>query len=115
METGAQYPWIHSPERRLGPPPWQRLVHQLMLVVLGFIMIGVGATYIYPLVKSHQALQNEENQLAQELQQLRTLHDREETRLRWLRNDHQYLQIQARDKLDLQSPGEIIVRMAPVP
>jgi cell division protein FtsB len=106
---------MHPAGRRPAPPTWHRGLRQLLTLLLGAILAGIGLTYLHPLLKARQDLLAEESRVAAQLGEMRHLQAGEEAKLRWLRNDDEYLQIQARDKLDLQAPGETVVRIGPAP
>ena len=69
--------------------------------------------WFLPLLKERQkqqlALQSLEQQLAQE----KLVYKREEKKLAWIQNDPSYLELLARDKLDLKKPEEKIFRVEP--
>lgn len=71
--------------------------------------------WFLPLLKERQkqqlALQSLEQQLAQE----KLVYKREEKKLAWIQNDPNYLELLARDKLDLKKPEEKIFRVEPSP
>ena len=110
MPPDFREPWHPVADRRLEPPVWQRRIRATLLLALGATGLGIAITYVMPVFDEHTARLAEEAKVAARLEEMRLLQAREEAKLRWLRNDDAYLEIQARDKLDLQSPGETIIR-----
>ncbi len=115
MNPGPREPWNPVAGRRLEPPSWQRRLRSVLLLGIGLTGLGIAATYIAPVLKEHEAMLAEEAKVAARLDEMRKLQAHEEAKLRWLRNDDAYLEIQARDKLDLQAPGETIIRFRSTP
>ena len=110
MKPGPREPWQSVAGRRLEPPAWQRWLLKSLVIALGIVVLGIAATYLVPVRKDYEAVMAEEARVMIQLEEMRQLHAREEAKLHWLRNDDAYLEVQARDKLDLQAPGETIVR-----
>jgi len=83
----------------------------LLIAAILILMI----CWFLPLLKERQkqqlALQSLEQQLAQE----KLVYKREEKKLAWIQNDPNYLELLARDKLDLKKPEEKIFRVEPSP
>ncbi|MFM7182911.1 MAG: septum formation initiator family protein [Verrucomicrobiales bacterium] len=110
MPPDFREPWQPVADRRLEAPVWQRRIRSVLLLGLGATGLGIAITYVMPVFDEHKARLAEEAKVTARLEEMRLLQAREEAKLRWLRNDDAYLEIQARDKLDLQSPGETIIR-----
>lgn len=88
-----------------------RILYILLIAAILILMI----CWFLPLLKERQrqqlALQSLEQQLAQE----KLVYKREEKKLAWIKNDPNYLELLARDKLDLKKPEEKIFRVEPSP
>lgn len=88
-----------------------RILYILLIAAILILMI----CWFLPLLKERQkqqlALQSLEQQLAQE----KLVYKREEKKLAWIQNDPNYLELLARDKLDLKKPEEKIFRVEPSP
>lgn len=110
MTPGPREPWQNVAGRRLEPPAWQRWLFKSLAFALGMAMVGVAGTYLVPVHNEYKAMLVEESKVKAQLEDMRQIQTHEEAKLRWLRNDDAYLEVQARDKLDLQAPGETIVR-----
>ena len=110
MPPDYREPWQPVAGRRIEPPVWQRRIRTALLWGLGLTGLGIAITYVAPVFKEHEVRLAEEAKVAARLEEMRLLQAREEAKLRWLRNDDAYLEIQARDKLDLQAPGETVIR-----
>ena len=102
--------WHPVAGRRIEAPAWQRRIRSFLLLGIGATGLGIAVTYVFPVFEEHKARLAEEAKVAARLEEMRLLQAKEEAKLRWLRNDDAYLEIQARDRLDLQSPGETIIR-----
>jgi len=95
---------------------WLRLLLNRILYILLIAAILILMTcWFLPLLKERQkqqlALQSLEQQLAQE----KLVYKREQKKLAWIQNDPNYLELLARDKLDLKKPEEKIFRVEPSP
>jgi cell division protein FtsB len=110
MPPDFREPWQPVAGRRLEPPVWQRRIRAVLFAGLGLTGLGIAGTYVAPVFKEHKAMLAEEAKVAARLEEMRRLQASEEAKLRWLRHDDGYLEIQARDKLDRQAPGETIIR-----
>lgn len=110
MPPDFREPWQPVAGRRIETPVWQRRIRSVLIWGLVATCVGIATTYVAPVFKEHKARLAEEAKVAARLEEMRLLQAREEAKLRWLRNDDAYLEIQARDRLDLQAPGETIIR-----
>lgn len=115
MNPEPREPWNPDAGRRLEPPSWQRRIRMVLFLGIGALSLGISWTYMAPVMKEHETMLAEEAKVAARLDEMRKLKAHEESKLRWLRNDDAYLEIQARDKLDLQAPGETVVRFRTEP
>ena len=95
---------------------WLRLLlNRILYILLIAAILILMICWFLPLLKERQkqqlALQSLEQQLAQE----KLVYKREEKKLAWIQNDPNYLELLARDKLDLKKPEEKIFRVEPSP
>lgn len=95
---------------------WLRLLlNRILYILLIAAILILMICWFLPLLKERQkqqlALQSLEQQLAQE----KLVYKREEKKLAWIQNDPDYLEMLARDKLDLKKPEEKIFRVEPSP
>jgi len=82
----------------------------LLVLLVGSGIVVVAITYLLPVLHQHRLLKTEEAEVHSQLEVLRDMAAREEMQLHWMRNDDAYLEILARDRLDLQKSGETIIR-----
>ena len=92
---------------------WLRTLRHAVFFLLGAALAAVSLTYLLPVLKEHRTLAAQEDQVSTELGRLRDAAAVEQEKLHWMRNDPEYLEIQARDRLDLQAPDESIIRFQP--
>ncbi|HEY4814937.1 MAG TPA: septum formation initiator family protein [Chthoniobacterales bacterium] len=95
---------------------WLRLLlNRILYILLIAAILILIICWFLPLLKERQkqqlALQTLEQQLAQEKQ----IYRREQKKLLWIQRDPDYLELLARDKLDLKKPEEKIFRVEPSP
>ena len=90
-----------------------RMVRLLLVLLLGSVLVAVSLTYLLPLLGEQRTLQVAEAQATIELAKLREAAAAEEEKLHWMRYDPDYIGIPARDRLDLQAPGEAVIRFQP--
>jgi cell division protein DivIC len=95
---------------------WLRLLlNRILYILLIAAILILMICWFLPLLKERQkqqlALQSLEQQLAQE----KLVYQREEKKLAWIQNDPGYLELLARDKLDMKKPDEKIFRVEPSP
>ncbi|HEY0792155.1 MAG TPA: septum formation initiator family protein [Chthoniobacterales bacterium] len=79
------------------------------LILLAFIILLT--CWFLPLLRERQKQQKELVHLKEQVEAERTLLNKQTKRLNLLQNDRGYLELLARDKLDLMKPGETIFRM----
>ncbi|MEM7014277.1 MAG: septum formation initiator family protein [Verrucomicrobiota bacterium] len=89
---------------------WQRAsrVVVFMLVLAG---LGVAVTLFWPEVERLREIENGNNELAADLAMLKAERDALKQEYEWLRDDPQYLEMVARDRLNLQKDGETVFRI----
>jgi cell division protein FtsB len=92
-----------------------RVVRLMLVFLLGAVLAGVSYTYLVPVLAEFDRARALEARVEAELAALEKLAEHEEEKLHWMRYDPAYLELQARDKLDLHAPGEIVVRFPPEP
>jgi cell division protein FtsB len=95
---------------------WLRLLlNRILYILLIAAILILMICWFLPLLKERQkqqlALQTLEQQLAQE----KVVNRREQKKLSWIQRDPGYLELLARDKLDLKKPEEKIFRVEPSP
>ena len=95
---------------------WLRLLlNRILYILLIAAILILMICWFLPLLKERQkqqlALQSLEQQLAQE----KLVYKREGKKLAWIQSDPGYLELLARDKLDLKKPEEKIFRVEPSP
>ena len=83
-----------------------------LLVLLAVIILLV--CWFLPLVREERKEQSALQALKEQVAHERTLLNRQSKKLNLLQNDRSYLEMLARDKLDLMKPGETIFRMEPM-
>ncbi|MDB6120083.1 MAG: septum formation initiator family protein [Verrucomicrobiaceae bacterium] len=91
-------------ERLLG---WFVKCQWWLLLVLG---VAGGVFYYRQPLPAPTALQASIKKLTAEKQSLQIQHDQMVNRVDWAKNDDDYLEIIARDRLNKQKEGEVIVR-----
>ena len=84
----------------------------LLVFVAAFILL---ICWFLPLVKEQQRQQHALQDLKQQVDQEKTNYNKQSIKLTLLQNDPAYIELLARDKLDLMKPGETIFRMEPAP
>ena len=84
----------------------------LLVFVAAFILL---ICWFLPLVKEQQRQQHALQDLKQQVEQEKTNYNKQSKKLTLLQNDPAYIELLARDKLDLMKPGETIFRMEPAP
>jgi cell division protein FtsB len=95
---------------------WIRSLLNKILYLLVFIAVFILLIcWFLPLVKEQQRQQHALQALKQQVEQEKTVYNKQSKKLALLQNDPSYLEMLARDKLDLMRPGETIFRMDPAP
>jgi cell division protein FtsB len=82
----------------------------LLVFVAAFILL---ICWFLPLVKEQQRQQHALQALKQQVEQEKVNYNKQTKKLALLQNDPAYIELLARDKLDLMKPGETIFRMDP--
>jgi cell division protein DivIC len=86
----------------------------LYLLVFSAVMILLVCWFL-PLVREQQKQQSALQALKEQVAQERALLNKQSKKLNLLQNDPSYIEMLARDKLDLMKPGETIFRMESSP
>lgn len=84
----------------------------LLVFVAAFILL---VCWFLPLVREQQRQQHALQVLKQQVEQEKVSYNKQTKKLALLQNDPAYIELLARDKLDLMKPGETIFRMDPSP
>ena len=84
----------------------------LLVFVAAFILL---ICWFLQLVKEQQRQQHALQALKQQVEQEKINYNKQSKKLTLLQNDPAYIELLARDKLDLMKPGETIFRMDPSP
>ncbi len=107
MRNPSDYDTSPRPNR---PGALLRVAVRFLAVVCLASAGGVAFTYVVPVLAEHRQALEEEAALHERREALRREVARARNELHWLRYDPAYYEIHARDRLDLQRPGEIVVR-----
>ena len=75
-----------------------------------FLLIAITSVPFFPKFKDYRALNQEGREVAARRDKYRALLEEKEAELRLIENDPQYLELKARDHLDLAKEGEVIFR-----
>ena len=81
----------------------------IALVLVGAIVLAV--VFLRPEMEQQQVVDAEIADLVQVRDAARKTRDDHQRKLDWVRNDPEYLELVARDVLDLYTPGEVILRL----
>lgn len=87
-----------------------RAVRQCLVFLLGGALAAVAVTYLLPVLREHRSLAGEEERVRAERDAMAKAVAHEQSKLHWLQYDRGYLEMRARDRLDMQKPGEVVVR-----
>ena len=87
-----------------------RVLH--ILIVVAFLILLI--CWFLPLIKERQKQQSTVQALQETVARERALYNKQSKKLSHLQSDPSYLELLARDKLDLMKPGETIFRMEPL-
>jgi cell division protein DivIC len=93
---------------------WLRSLLNRVLYILGIVAVFILLTcWFLPLIKDQQRQQRALDALKQQVDQEKSKYNKQSRKLSLLQNDPNYIELLARDKLDLMKPGETIIRMDP--
>jgi cell division protein FtsB len=93
---------------------WQRL-NSILRVLLAVAVLLVIVSLFLPLSKKRSQSQVEIDRLQAQVNDQKTLLARQTREVNLLKTDPAYLEIMARDRLDLMKEGETIFRLEPLP
>ena len=88
-----------------------RVLHVLVFLAIVILLI----CWFLPLLRDRQKQQRTLQTLKEQVEQERTLLSKRTRKLNLLQSDQSYLELLARDKLDMMKPGETIFRMEQAP
>ena len=95
---------------------WIRSLLNKILYLLVFVAaLILLICWFLPLVKEQQRQQHALQALKQQVEQEKVNYNKQTKKLTLLQSDPAYIELLARDKLDLMKPGETIFRMDPAP
>ena len=95
---------------------WIRSLLNKILYLLVFVAaLILLICWFLPLVKEHQRQQHALQALKQQVEQEKINYNKQSKKLTLLQSDPTYIELLARDKLDLMRAGETIFRMDPAP
>ena len=93
---------------------WLRfLLNRILYILLIAAILILMICWFLPLLKERQKQQSALQTLEQQLAQEKVINHREQKKLAWIQRDPEYLELLARDKLDLKKPEEKIFRVEP--
>lgn len=84
----------------------------LVVLIILAVVAGVIAGFL-PQLQRQRVARAEEDHLQTQIKQRRERVARQTRELNWLKNDPSYVEIIARDRLDLMKEGETIYRLDP--
>ena len=105
QQTGAQ-----AGNKRPKLDIWQKLT-LLMIGITALFVAGIVFSKFWMELGHRDQIQQQLAQLRAEEAQLRQQRDRVKREYEWLRDDPGYREVFARDRLDLQKPGETIIQI----
>ena len=79
-------------------------------LIVVVVFVGIGLAFV-PVIKNHSQLRAQLRKLQLEIANLEDTLKREETKLKLLKTDPEYVETIARDKLDVMREGETIFRL----
>jgi len=95
---------------RQSPGLWNALNRFLIAIII--VLLGLGGSVIFiPLLKERREVAAYIARLQEEIAREKAIHHRRTRELELLKNDPEYMELVARDRLDMMKPGEIIVRI----
>ena len=74
------------------------------------MLIGIISVPFFPRFRDYRALNEEGREVAARRDKIRAQLDEKEAELRMLKTDPQFIELKARDHLDLSKEGEVIFR-----
>ena len=111
MKSGSAYDDYDQPRG-----DWIRSLLNKILYLLVFVAAFILLIcWFLPLVRDQQRQQHALQSLKQQVEQEKISYNKQTKKLSLLQSDPAYIELLARDKLDLMKPGETIFRMDPAP
>jgi cell division protein FtsB len=93
---------------------WARLQSFGFFVFVTVVGFGVALLFV-PLLHQRHAMQLDIARLDHEIEQQEALERKQQTEVEALKNDRDYVERTARNKLNLSQPNEMIFRFEPAP
>ena len=94
---------------------WFRgLLNRILYLLVFLAVIILLVCWFLPLVREEQKEQSALQVLKEQVAHERTTLNNQSKKLNLLQNDRGYIEMLARDKLDLMKPGETIFRLEPM-
>jgi cell division protein FtsB len=103
---------------RVPQPPAVRLLELVVRFgkfVLVLLIVPSILVFFRPKLTQQDAMIAKVETLKAERDRLRYERDKRVRRVEWIKNDDRYLEIEARDRLDLQKEGEYVIRFEDAP
>ena len=100
----------YTPRRDEGL--WHTLNRYMISAVILALTVGGGLALV-PLVRQHRVESRRIEQLQAEVAAKTVTLNQRRREVELLKNDPAYLELKARDRLDMMKPGETIVRLEP--
>lgn len=95
---------------------WLRaLLSRILYILVGLALLILLICWFLPLIKDSQRQEHTLTTLQSQIDEQKSIYAVQSRKLKMLQNDKDYLEVMARDKLDLMKPGETIFRMEPLP
>lgn len=92
-----------------------RAVSRLLGWLVAIALVCLGLAYFKPQMARQAALEAELRGLREALRAEEEKHEALRAQLDWIKNDPAYLEVQARDRLDMAREGETVVRFGEAP
>ena len=89
---------------------WLHRAVKLFRFLFGLLLVTGIVVYFYPSDKDRRELSKKIAALKTERDALQAARDAQVRRYEWIKNDVQFLEIAARDRLGLQKDGEFVIR-----
>jgi cell division protein FtsB len=97
-----------------GRTDWLRLIlNRILYILLIAAILILLICWFLPLLKERQKEQLALQGLEQQVEQEKLVNKKENKKLWWIQNDSGYIEMLARDKLNLKKPEEKIFRVDP--
>lgn len=95
-----------------APGLWNALNRFLIGIII--VLLGLGGSVIFiPILKERREVSARIAQLQDEIAKEKAINIRRSRELELLKNDPEYMELIARDRLDMMKPGETIIRIEP--